>query len=56
MKKVNKFKTRSYPNIALIKYWGKYCITNNISLNSSNSITLNDSHLYTETTIEYNNV
>jgi len=39
-------------NMALVKYWGKLCKTNNIPLNSSLSVTLSTDHFYSRTTIE----
>lgn len=42
-------------NMAIIKYWGKLCQTNNIPLNSSLSVTLSTDHFYSRTVIELNN-
>lgn len=44
---------RVSPNIALIKYWGKYCEDLILPLNSSFSVTLSEEDLYTETTVEF---
>lgn len=42
---------RVSPNIALIKYWGKYDEDLILPLNSSFSLTLSEEHLYTETEV-----
>ena len=44
---------RVSPNIALIKYWGKYDEDLILPLNSSFSLTLSEEHLYTETEVIY---
>lgn len=44
---------RVAPNIALIKYWGKYCEDLILPLNSSLSLTLSEEDLYTETYVEF---
>ena len=44
---------RVSPNIALIKYWGKYDEDLILPLNSSFSLTLSEEHLYTETEVEF---
>jgi len=47
-------KIRAPINIALIKYWGKLHEGLNIPLNSSFSLTLDKSQIYSETSIELN--
>lgn len=44
---------RVSPNIALIKYWGKYDEDLILPLNSSLSVTLSEEDLFTETTVEF---
>lgn len=44
---------RVSPNIALIKYWGKYDEDLILALNSSFSLTLSEEDLYTETSVEF---
>lgn len=43
------------PNIALIKYWGKFNEELIIPLNSSLSMTLNTDDIFTQTVVEYGN-
>ena len=46
---------RVAPNIALIKYWGKYDEDLIIPLNTSISITLDSEDMFTETRVELSN-
>lgn len=46
---------RTSPNIALIKYWGKFDETDILPLNSSLSLTLSPSDLFTETSVSMSN-
>ena len=45
---------RSSPNIAWIKYWGKYNQQYILPINDSLGVTLNSDDIYTQTTITYN--
>ena len=53
LKKKSVFRTS--PNIALIKYWGKFDETDILPLNSSLSLTLSPDDLYTETCVSMSN-
>lgn len=46
---------RTSPNIALIKYWGKFEETDILPLNSSLSLTLSPADLFTETSVSMSN-